>query len=133
MKQFLSDYGLDWKGDKKTKGEFKADAVAADLERKEPTYRFQVKDGGQELDLDRIMGAVELVNEKVTARVNQRKLIQIDQIRQVPLRFFANGIQIQRNAFHPYISKECHDFFNDVIDGFMPAYLKHQHPEGCVL
>lgn len=68
MKDFLVQYGIKWKGEQRAEGEFRADAAKADLNTKEPVYRFKLKQGDIENDLSLIdiMEAVDLINLKMS-------------------------------------------------------------------
>jgi hypothetical protein len=51
MKEYLLSYGIRWKGEKASEGEFRKDAATADLNGKEPMYRFKLKQGEIENEL----------------------------------------------------------------------------------
>lgn len=76
------------------------------------------------------MDAVDRVNMKAEARAKSRKNLYNDNLKLVQIRFYANGIEVNRTTFYPFISQEAHTFTKDILDGFMPTTLRSQFPEG---
>ena len=55
------------------------------------------------------------------------------QIAEVPIFFFSNGLMIKGFQFYPYYSKQAQSVLSDILDGYFPFDLKKKYPEGVPL
>jgi len=76
------------------------------------------------MDIDDIIKACEVVNQKIISKLKVRVGVVDDRnLKNIPLHFFSNGIKVNNQIFYPYVSKEAHDFVKDISDGFLPGFL----------
>lgn len=51
----------------------------------------------------------------------------------IPIGFYKNGVLLKGFPFFPYGGSDAQNVILDILDGFSPSILRHQHPSGVTL
>ncbi|CAI2368578.1 unnamed protein product [Moneuplotes crassus] len=135
MKAFLADYGLKWLNNDIQKGDFKVQALLDDLNlaKDDLMYNWDTKTFNL-LDLDAIIDKVETLNNRFTRGFRQvSKKDKEDGSDVIKLKFYKNGFKVGTLKYFSYTSKEAHSLLRDIINGYLPTFLKNIYPEGTLM
>jgi UBX domain-containing protein 11 len=124
MEDFLSDYGLEWVGNKPSAEKL------VDSSTSTPVVDYH--DFAKKIqELNAIIAAEP--TEVVISNEKRARLVNPSEIRPtIKLTFFHNGIMIQRGPFRYSHSESYRSFMSDILDGYYPSELKERYPDGVI-
>ncbi|XP_046392224.1 uncharacterized protein LOC124160414 isoform X3 [Ischnura elegans] len=74
--------------------------------------------------------------DKLNSRVNQifgmvkRINTRLELVEHIPLTLYEDGLVISDGSLQPYSENKTKKIIEDLMDGYFPAELQHQYPEG---
>ncbi|XP_044011026.1 uncharacterized protein LOC122854442 isoform X2 [Aphidius gifuensis] len=120
MEKFLSDYGLVWVGEKKSKGTLKnSEDLPNDIIKK---YYSKIISNIEDLNLSVGKGEMHVCHNQGGAVFKSPSCMT--------LKFYKNGLIVKKGKLRSYNSSQTKSFIQDILDGYFPSELQRDYPNG---
>ena len=135
MKAFLEDYGLKWLNNDVKEGEFKLKSLIDDLNLAKDDVMFNWNTKTMNLlNLDVITDKVEMLNARFLRGFRPISMKDKENGPDIiKLKFYKNGLKVGTLKYFSYVSRDAHNLLRDIINGFLPTFLKNIYPEGSLM
>lgn len=138
-KNFLSDYGLIWVGEKKRESIKDEDGFSMDEGKEKMFYPadslVEKRKEGFVCDFDLMIKNLNELNSLVD--FNEPKIVdfasngaKFETAESIKLTLFSNGIALYEGPFRPFTEPYTQKFCIDIMDGYFPSELQSRYPDG---
>ncbi|XP_011303629.1 uncharacterized protein [Fopius arisanus] len=119
MEKFLADYGLVWVGEKSPAGPKIPEETSNDFVM---SNYPQLLENIQELNLSVGKDEMHVHHSHGLASFKSQSCMS--------LKFYKNGMIVQKGRLRPYTDPRTRSFIQDILDGYFPGELQHDYPNG---